>query len=105
MPKIKESTYEVKRKKKISEMDLEEAKAATKVLLDAQPKRMVMLNKKEGDVENAAEIITINGYPYVITKGIPVEVPESVAKIVETSNKGVDFESVLKKYKVDLETK
>ena len=57
----------------------------TKALLDAEPKVRVKI-KATGKGDNAPVPVVINEYCILIKKGEPVEVPESVAKMLEEAN-------------------
>ena len=74
--------------------------AITGKILAQQPKRAVMLRSEFGEEEGATELFRINGYPYIVQKDVMVEVPEDVAKLIDDTNKGVDFEALAKKLKL-----
>ena len=105
MAKVKEGTFGesksgMSRPIRICDMNIEDMKKATKAKLDKEPKEFVMLERQSYEDKDAAEIITINHYPFVITKGRMVEVPKSVAWVVKQRNDGVDVDAVLKKYNI-----
>jgi hypothetical protein len=87
---------------RICDMSPEDAKKATKAILDKEEKVMIILEKNSNDEEGAALTFSINGYPYTITRGKPVNVPNSIAELVKNNNDGVDFEAVLKDTGIEL---
>lgn len=105
MPKVKSGTFGesksgMSRPIRICDMHIEDMKKATKKKLDKEDKEFVMLERQSYEEKDAAEIITVNHYPFIITKGKMVEVPKSVAAIVKQRNDGVDVDAVLKKYNI-----
>lgn len=60
----------------------EEARMSTKELLDKQKKVSIKIPLLDKDDKEPVPVI-INGYQYFIKKGERVEVPESVAKVLE----------------------
>lgn len=62
-------------------------KQATIEALKKQPKRTINIPKEPGESEDAFETVMINGYIMQIKKGVYVEVPEQVAKIIMDSQK------------------
>ncbi len=74
-----------KKKQEMSEAEMEAIAKDTGEVLAAQPKKKVKLyqvpdseSKKLPD-----ETAQINGYTYVIKRGVEVEVPESVYEVLE----------------------
>lgn len=58
----------------------------TKRILDAQPKvkvRLFQVAKDSSDKHLPDVSVAINGYVYVIPRGVSVSVPESVAEVLE----------------------
>lgn len=61
-------------------------KVKVKIPLDAETKRSLENKIEAGQkVEWPAEQVWVNGYQYVIQKGKEVEVPQTVAEILEQS--------------------
>lgn len=54
-------------------------------VLDKLPKRRIKI-KKSDDHDLAAVPVGINGYKYMIPKGVYVEVPEPVADLLEKAD-------------------
>lgn len=82
--------------KQMSEGEMEQVTKSTKELLDAQTKRKIRIYlpaEEKKKLENAqangkkvewpSEFASVNGYNYQIQKGVDVEVPESVAEVLE----------------------
>lgn len=65
-------------------------KQKTKAILDSQPKRSIMIPKGAKEPEGASETVQINGYTYIIKKGVYVDVPELVAQIIMDAKKQTD---------------
>ena len=64
----------------------EQDKKKIKIHLDPDVKRSLEAAKEEGKkVEWPFEVVTINGYTYQIQKGVEVEVPISVAQVLENA--------------------
>ena len=83
-------------KKQETEAELEQASLDTGALLAKQPKVKVKLylspedksklqHAEEGgiNVPWPCETVSINGYNYVIKRGVEVEVPQTVAEVLE----------------------
>ncbi len=62
--------------------DLEE-QLEIKRILDSEPKVSVFWPLMNGEKEGAQDMVSINGYRYIIQKGIMVEVPKSIAELVK----------------------
>lgn len=56
--------------------------AATKKVLDAEPKVSFIIPLMPGEKEGAYEIVNINGYQVTIKKGVMVDIPRSVAMVL-----------------------
>ena len=82
--------------KQMSESEMDQVTKTTKELLDEQPKRKIKIFLPQEDrkkleagkeagkkVEWPSEFVSVNGYNYQIQKGVEVEVPETVAEILE----------------------
>ena len=61
------------------------AKASIKDILNEEVKVKVRLPKAKTDKAENFVPVCINGYVYQVMRGVSVEVPETVAKILEES--------------------
>lgn len=52
---------------------------------EAEPKVKILIEQQEGVETQERVFVSVNGYAYSIKRGIPVEVPESVVRVLETS--------------------
>lgn len=80
----------------MTDRQMEQVSKSTAEILNAQPKVKIKLHlpaeelkklqasKEAGkNVEWPYEFVSINGYNFQIQKGVPVEVPQSVAEVLE----------------------
>ncbi len=73
-----DESIEKKMKESIELTDLE-----TGYKLSLEPKESVFLARNKGEPNGAFETVTMNGYKYIIKKGVRVLVPRSVSKILD----------------------
>lgn len=59
-----------------------ETAAATKKILDAEPKVSFIIPLIPPEKEGSYEIVNINGYQVTIKKGVMVEIPRSMAEVL-----------------------
>jgi len=59
--------------------------ANVRTILKAQPKRRVFIPSTPGEPKDTMQPVNINGYTIYVKKGVYVEVPETVADILEAS--------------------
>ena len=64
-------------------MSYEEKRQWTRRNFDAEPKVSVMIPLAHREKEGASEVVVVNGYSYIIQKGMRVEVPKTVADILD----------------------
>lgn len=64
------------------EKGIELSENETGFKLSLEPKRTVFIPRSKQDPKGAAETVTINGYKYLIKKGMSADVPKSVAEIL-----------------------
>ena len=81
-----EETVKAEEKKHLTDADFDrEAKKWGKIYAK-EPKRKIKIYLPKDSKDTAPVPVIINGYSYFINKGETVEVPESVAKILEKAN-------------------
>lgn len=57
-------------------------------MAEKKEKKLVKIKLfKDGDKYKDDVFVCVNGHPYGVQRGVEVEVPESVAKIIEASEK------------------
>ena len=79
----------------LSELKLPTLKAWMKVILDSEPKEMIILRPELNDREGEGEEINVNHYTFFVQKGEPVNVPRSVAQVIRNTNKGVNIKKLI----------
>ncbi len=87
-PKVETKTESenIEEKKHLTDADFDrEAKKWGKIYAK-EPKRKIKIYLPKDSKDTAPVPVIINGYSYFINKGETVEVPESVAKILENAN-------------------
>lgn len=70
--------------------DLAQEDREIKRILSEQPKRTIKLYQvPENSTDNPLpdEFVSINGYPFVIKRGVNVDVPETVAEVLEQAGR------------------
>ena len=84
-------------------MSWEAKRLRTKAILEAEPKVSYRIPLGFKEKKGATEVVVINGYSFVIKKGVRVEVPQSVALVLDErfdalenlgENAGVDGQDV-----------
>lgn len=79
-------TIKAEEKKPLTDADFDkEAKKWGKIYAK-EPKRKIKIYLPKDSKDTSPVPVIINGYSYFINKGETVEVPESVAKILENAN-------------------
>ena len=61
---------------------LTDTAAATKKILETEPKVSFIIPLMPGEKEGAYEIVNLNGYQVTIKKGVMVDIPRSIAEIL-----------------------
>jgi hypothetical protein len=81
LEEVKKSFDESIKDKMIKGIELTEYETGYKLSLE--PKVSIFIPRVKGDPAGAAETATVNGYKYVIKKGVRVLLPRTVGKIID----------------------
>ncbi len=66
-----------------SQSSLTNVREETRARLAGETKKKIFLALENGEAKGTPMVVRINGYPFTIQKGVEVEVPKSVALILE----------------------
>ncbi len=71
----------------MTEGEMDRLTTDTGAVLAAQPKRTIRLYQEPGARKLPEETVSVNGYNYVIQRGVEVEVPQTVYEILEQAGR------------------